>query len=495
MSLPEPAPSRSSSSSIGILVSLLWVVAFAIYVQAQVGWTALADMPPGELGGLLAGFTAPLALLWLLLSTLRRGFAGAQHHAGALEDEVRRLSLPLSETEAKTMRIADAMRRQVETLNAASANAQSRLQATADALDAQSKRIAEVAEQLVHEVERAKQRLAGEAKTLEDRIGAVALGLRGEVGQLEVAIAEAGQRLEAQAAGFGDKVEATRKAFAQPTADLAAIADRMAEQPAAFAKVTREHADVLLGAAGKAVDEMETQIRARALAMDNLFDNLVSRGERVQEQMLNHLSDLTRSASEAGEAANEVGRLLERRSEEFAQSFEDHSRTLGVVLARQHENLGSQLQQQSENLMREMTARGAETLRELRRETEQVIDGFGAMERASQGLRESLKTQSAESTTVADRIAREAQAIVTSFRTETDALAGAMSHASVDAGALAAALRRQVEEILRTTGEATSSVTILQGDIGQRLQQLSAETDAVATRALGVAETYRQHSL
>ena len=209
MSLPAQAPGRGSGFAVGLLISILWVLAFAIYVQARVGWSAVSDMAPGELGGLLAGFTAPLALLWLLLSALRRGIAGAGAYrpSAALEEEVRRLSLPLSETEAKTMRIADAMRRQVETLNAASTNAQSRLQATADALDAQSKRIADVAEHLVNEVERAKQRLAGEAKTLEDRIGAVALGLRKEIGQLEVAIAESGQRLESQAAGFGVQVE------------------------------------------------------------------------------------------------------------------------------------------------------------------------------------------------------------------------------------------------------------------------------------------------
>ena len=89
MSTPEQAPSRSSSFSIGLVISLLWVVIAAIYVQTRIGWSTIGDMPPGEMGGLLAGFATPLALLWLVLSAMRRGLSGgggAHRPAAAMEE-------------------------------------------------------------------------------------------------------------------------------------------------------------------------------------------------------------------------------------------------------------------------------------------------------------------------------------------------------------------------------------------------------------------------
>ncbi|TDI25359.1 MAG: hypothetical protein E2P06_05020, partial [Acidobacteria bacterium] len=58
----------------GGLLTLLWMGACARYVEGSIGWERLQSAPPHELALLVAGTTAPLAFVWLLLLYLVRGF-------------------------------------------------------------------------------------------------------------------------------------------------------------------------------------------------------------------------------------------------------------------------------------------------------------------------------------------------------------------------------------------------------------------------------------
>src|SRR6266481_7296740 len=146
MRILDDGPNRVTFG-IGIFLTLIWLIGFALYIDTQIGWGNVEVLLPSELGGLLAGVTAPLGFLWLFLAFLKRG-TDVERHTEALQSELRKLSYPLTDAEAKTMRLADALRRQVEVLNSASGRAQEQLGKTGAALEAQARQIATVADQV-----------------------------------------------------------------------------------------------------------------------------------------------------------------------------------------------------------------------------------------------------------------------------------------------------------------------------------------------------------
>jgi len=192
MPLANSDPNRTLFVA-GILLTLLWLAVFGLYIDTQIGWGNVEAMLPSEQGGLLAGLTAPLGFLWLFLAYLKRG-ADAKRHSEALQAELRKLSYPAKEAEGATQRLADALRKQVEALNAASAQAQQQLTHSSTALEAQAQKIATLSDQIASKVGKAQEALADETAALND----------------------AGRRIEEGSKGFSSQAEAARQALGGP---------------------------------------------------------------------------------------------------------------------------------------------------------------------------------------------------------------------------------------------------------------------------------------
>ncbi len=351
-----------------MFLTIIWIIAFVLYIDTQIGWGNVEVLLPSEQGGLVAGLTAPLGFLWLFLAFVKRG-TDVERHTEALQSELRKLSYPLTDAEAKTMRIADALRRQVDMLNAASDGAQQRLEQTGAALEAQAGRVSGLAEALAGKVAVARDGLAAETRNIDEHIAGVGKALRGHVADLEIQLADAGRRLEDQASGFSSQVESARRALADPADELAALGDKLAAQPAAFAKSareqsaaiiaafqaagerfeqttrgqgqvvtaafdiagerfaenTRDQAALLVGAAGRAANELEAQLRGKAEAMNALFDRLVEQGRRAQDAVQAHLSDL----AQAGQEAEAIGGALRANLQDNVAAIRDSAAEFG----------------------------------------------------------------------------------------------------------------------------------------------------------------------
>ena len=345
---------------------------------------------PSEQGGLLAGLTAPLGFLWLFLAFLKRG-TDVERHTEALQSELRKLSYPLTDAEAKTMRIADALRRQVDVLNAASDSAQEQLEQTGAALEAQAKRI------------RARRSLAGkvapparpaaETRNIDERIAGVGKALRGHVADLEIQLADAGPAAGRPGEQFCQPGRSRAPGtWPIPPRNWRLLGDKLAAQPAAFAKSAREQGAAIIAAFDAAGERFakttdgpkpdrerglrcrgpalrreharpgrragrvppagrrtswRRQLRGKAEAMNALFDRLVEQGQRAQDAVQAHLSDLTQageeaeamgaalranlqdnvaairdSAAESADAAKDLGGMLEQRAADLARTIE-----------------------------------------------------------------------------------------------------------------------------------------------------------------------------
>ena len=59
---------RRLSSLLCLVFTAAWLLACATYISQRIGWSNLGSLSPGDLGGLMAGILAPVALLWVLIT-------------------------------------------------------------------------------------------------------------------------------------------------------------------------------------------------------------------------------------------------------------------------------------------------------------------------------------------------------------------------------------------------------------------------------------------
>ena len=93
--------------SLAAVVTVLWLIGVAWYIVAFIGSDALAGMLPHELGLVVAGITAPLLLLWLLVAFVVRGQA-LKEHTELLASRLAELTFPDASAEHRINSIAEA---------------------------------------------------------------------------------------------------------------------------------------------------------------------------------------------------------------------------------------------------------------------------------------------------------------------------------------------------------------------------------------------------
>ncbi|NJM92188.1 MAG: hypothetical protein HC861_05735 [Rhodospirillaceae bacterium] len=89
-------------------VTVLWLIGVAWYIFEFIGLDALAGMLPHELGTVVAGITAPLLLLWLLVAFVVRGQA-LKEHTDLLASRLAELTFPDASAEHRINSIAEAL--------------------------------------------------------------------------------------------------------------------------------------------------------------------------------------------------------------------------------------------------------------------------------------------------------------------------------------------------------------------------------------------------
>ena len=125
---------------IGAPVTVFWLIVSARYVETVIGWEALIRMPPHELGLLVAGATAPLAFLWLLLLYLVRGFT-ASEDVRALRTGIEGLTYPAEGSAGRVREITASLKEQSTDLSIVSNEILGRLEAQGNAFRQRSQEL------------------------------------------------------------------------------------------------------------------------------------------------------------------------------------------------------------------------------------------------------------------------------------------------------------------------------------------------------------------
>lgn len=114
-----PTPASKGLQVGGVALSVFWLAVCGFYFIAQAVQGTLPSMAPHELGGVIAGALAPVALLWMIISTLQRR-ADVQNYAQALRGELQSLIFPTEERARVVHRDIEALCKQAADLSASS---------------------------------------------------------------------------------------------------------------------------------------------------------------------------------------------------------------------------------------------------------------------------------------------------------------------------------------------------------------------------------------
>jgi len=118
---------------IGIWATGAWLAGAVLYLGGEVGWTNVINMPAHQLGSVIAGIAAPIALIWMGINYLRR-HQDIKEQIAPLMAQIDQLINPNKAVEARVEAVADGLRRQANELIAATQQVEKTLNHVRDGL-------------------------------------------------------------------------------------------------------------------------------------------------------------------------------------------------------------------------------------------------------------------------------------------------------------------------------------------------------------------------
>lgn len=102
----------------GVIISAIWLVGAALYVQRTVGWNNVSALMPHELGGFLAGILTPIALFWMIAAFVLRSM-DVKLYADALREEIQAMIFPSEEANRRVNNDIERLMRQTAEMSKA----------------------------------------------------------------------------------------------------------------------------------------------------------------------------------------------------------------------------------------------------------------------------------------------------------------------------------------------------------------------------------------
>jgi hypothetical protein len=152
--------------------TIVWLIGVGWYVFDFIGSDSLTGMLPHELGAVVAGITAPILLLWLLVAFMLRGQA-LKDHTDALAARLAELTFPDQAAEHRIHSIAESLRRQATDLRLATEEAAAALDGTRALFRSQASDIDTAAKAARARSDEVESTLAEQRRILGEMVGVV----------------------------------------------------------------------------------------------------------------------------------------------------------------------------------------------------------------------------------------------------------------------------------------------------------------------------------
>ncbi len=402
--------------------SAMWLVYGLSYALTSYGLAGLAAMPPPELGGLMAGILAPVALLWMVLGYWQRT-ADIQRYAGALRAELQSIIFPSEERAQRVSKDIERLCRQAAELSTSS--------------KAVIKAIGRARQGLRTEV----RDFVGLSKKTEFHIERLTDSLHEKAQKLVVLTEEIEQRTGA----IDEKTQAGAEAWDQATV---VVLERAAEMEGAMGR----GADKIIEAAGQAGDKakaVEKYLNNSFISLNKSVDDVAARLQGLSGEFDSHIQGLSKAADHVSE---ETTRL--------AETIESQIGSLEDVAHRTLESMGKS--SESINQHRDALDDSADSIA---RQADKIADTINV---SIGNLNDSADYMSSRTDELEDRIAAQADKLrdtVGSIAAEAgqieeagvsaaNKLSEAMTAALSGAESISAAVRRSLESLEVTTRSA-----------------------------------------
>ena len=147
------------------LLSFGWLVAYAWWIDRVLGFNNLPQMLPHEIGAIIAGATAPLAMLWALAAILHVWGRNAWA-MGMLTDESGELAVPLAGAVKRVPELNAELLGQAERLERTAKDTFSRMDTASASFSQQADNLSRSAEEAVERVSQGGEALRAQAESL-----------------------------------------------------------------------------------------------------------------------------------------------------------------------------------------------------------------------------------------------------------------------------------------------------------------------------------------
>ncbi|MGB0748123.1 MAG: hypothetical protein ACPGO3_05215 [Magnetospiraceae bacterium] len=375
----SPAPSfpEAGKSGLPAMVSLVltgaWIIAWGMYVQTQVGWSALVSLPVLDLGVLVLCLVMPPTVLWLIIDRLDQG-RRARREWQVLQWHLEQLTYPNAMAEERVRTVADSLRRQSDLLNTTSENAAARatkinqmlesrcahLDQLSQTVDSRAMEMRETLRQQARDLASESDRAIARAKEAGNILHHQAHDLRAVSAEAASQTQTIGETLQLRGAELLSAADVAAQK-SQKTADMLSIrADRIAAvSETALGQATEldaslhhmvaaaEEGAARLSSAGESAFERSRQTAAllgdQAEVLEARVDATMGRAERLEATVARETDSLAAAAARMSEAAMETAQTLSGQVASLAETADhtlERARLAGGALGMETARLG-----------------------------------------------------------------------------------------------------------------------------------------------------------
>lgn len=476
-----------TAQNAAMIASAVWVVVSVLGLLIGMG-DHLGSLMPHELGGIMAGILAPVALMWLALTHITRTH-DAQRYGEALRAELHALIFPSEDRQQRISHDIEKLCQQAAELSTASRTVLKAIQKSRQALQVEARdfavlsRKAEVhidrlaeslherAGKLLNVTEQIEQRAQNIDVKAKEGVAAwdqTAQQIIGKAVEIETALGRGADRVLEAADKAKVKSGEIETQLSATVDSLSGSIDKVAERLSGLSSEFDTHGDHLAKATERVVDEtsrlgniIETQIRDLEGMSSGVFSAVEKSSEMIKEQRE------TLDASARGIAA---------QAEVIAQKIRGSAQYLDEAAQTVESRTGD---------IESRVVRGADSLRrvltDLELQTRQIEEtGGGLSTRLSDALSVALSG---------------AETLSGAVRRAVESLSGAAADARAQASDIIQSSLSGVEDLRNVSGEQLQRVQEIFAQLGQSRDQLIDGARRAEDQARSVLKMYEEQTV
>jgi hypothetical protein len=462
----------------GVIISAIWLVGAALYVQRTVGWSNVSQLMPHELGGFLAGILTPIALFWMIAAFILRS-NDVKLYADALREEIQSMIFPSDEANRRVNNDIERLIRQTSEMSKATKTMLASLNEARAGVRDQINELKGAGEDTVVRLGTLGQKLTMQSQEVihvKDELESHLRGLETRTQQSDAIInkwSKANEDLALQAKTIDQTTATTENAIAR-------LSDMLRERVMGLTDLHKETESALQNASSEIANQRQgLRVEAQALeekaysiaavldkSTDKLYnftDDTLDKAKLIETRLLGQLSSIENVLSNTSQLSGSIEKATSYAAEHLertANNAVERSQKVQGVL----QDAVQRLEERSNATMDKMTERLAQASDRMMQDV--VLVGERAQASTDEILA-SITAKVSDTTSSFASIQKQIQTLAQLF----DERKGNLDHASTSARETAEALQATLQGALDRVHDTTKALQNGISSINSAVQQ------------------------